>query len=512
MDFSGKTLTKNIFITLISQIIPVFLGILLVPFILRKLGLDRFGFLSMSWMIIGYFSIFDFGLSRVLTKIVSEKIGEVKISGESKNLDLSSTVWPIIKVMTIISLVLAGIAILIAPWIIQSFFNIPKLLWQESQQSFLILCFAVPIVTLTVAFRGILEAYQDFKISNLMQALIGFGNYVWPSFWVFYSSSLIGVTFGLVVIRLIVFVFLLKRVLYFIPLHKNKKLSLETQNNFYKKFINDLIHTLKLGGWITVSNIISPIASYLDRIILGYFLPIKELSFYTTPMDVSTRLWLIPNVVTRVVMPNFSGISNSNLELLNLNYERGLKFVFFLMGGPVFILIVFAKELMTLWVGSEFANLSYLIAQILIIGVFLNSVSSIPFLLLQARNKAHIPAKISIIFAPVYFIALIYLIPKYGSLGASLIWTMQFLLSMPLLFYYSRLEVKFNYLKYQFVILVFIGIAFALSFLSVIIIKLISFFTCSLGFIFYIWKYYFNDSERLFIKNLNSKFFGVIKK
>ena len=46
-----------------------------IPFLIKGLGEEKFGILSLAWVVIGYFSLFDFGIGRTLTKIVAEKIG-----------------------------------------------------------------------------------------------------------------------------------------------------------------------------------------------------------------------------------------------------------------------------------------------------------------------------------------------------------------------------------------------------------------------------------------------------
>ena len=56
--------------------LPLAVGVVVVPAIVRGLGTERFGFLSIVWMMIGYFSIFDLGLGRTLTKLVADRLGQ----------------------------------------------------------------------------------------------------------------------------------------------------------------------------------------------------------------------------------------------------------------------------------------------------------------------------------------------------------------------------------------------------------------------------------------------------
>jgi len=45
-----------------------------IPVTLRGLGTERFGALSLAWLLIGYLSLFDLGLGRALTKLAAERL------------------------------------------------------------------------------------------------------------------------------------------------------------------------------------------------------------------------------------------------------------------------------------------------------------------------------------------------------------------------------------------------------------------------------------------------------
>ena len=84
---SGSVLARNVLLNLLGQVAPLFAAIFTFPRIIKSIGTDRFGILSLAWVVIGYFSLFDFGLSRALTKLVAEKIGT------DRDQDIPSLVW-----------------------------------------------------------------------------------------------------------------------------------------------------------------------------------------------------------------------------------------------------------------------------------------------------------------------------------------------------------------------------------------------------------------------------------
>lgn len=72
---SGRLLARNTLWNLLGTLLPMGVAVVSIPPLVRALGLDRFGLLSLAWVVIGYFSLFDVGIGRALTKLVAEKLG-----------------------------------------------------------------------------------------------------------------------------------------------------------------------------------------------------------------------------------------------------------------------------------------------------------------------------------------------------------------------------------------------------------------------------------------------------
>jgi len=68
VEIHGGLLARNTLLNLLGQAVPLLVGVLTIPFIVHGLGTERFGLLSLAWVILGYFTIFDLGLGRATTK------------------------------------------------------------------------------------------------------------------------------------------------------------------------------------------------------------------------------------------------------------------------------------------------------------------------------------------------------------------------------------------------------------------------------------------------------------
>src|SRR5258708_10454016 len=72
----NRRLARNAVWNLLSLAAPMLVALGAIPVLIRTLGADRFGILTLAWMLIGYCSLFDLGLGRALTKLGSWGFGE----------------------------------------------------------------------------------------------------------------------------------------------------------------------------------------------------------------------------------------------------------------------------------------------------------------------------------------------------------------------------------------------------------------------------------------------------
>ena len=96
--------------------------------------------------------------------------------------------------------------------------------------------------------------------------------------------------------------------------------------------------------------------------------------------------------------------------------------------------IMFANEMLTLWLGASFAQNSFRVLQLLMIGVFVNGFAQVGFAVVQGAGRADLTAKFHLLELPVYIALLWYLLSRFGVVGAALAWSLRTLLDMTLLF------------------------------------------------------------------------------
>ena len=166
INYSGKLVARNTIYNLLGYGIPLVLALGLIPPLINNLGNERFGLLNLSWIVVGYFSFLDFGIGKALTKIIAEKIGL------NQNDQIPSLFWTSILLMLSVSILVAIIAIVLMPYLV-NIFHISKNMHDETLASFYALAVSIPIVSTMAGLRGFLEAYQKFGIINSIRIISG---------------------------------------------------------------------------------------------------------------------------------------------------------------------------------------------------------------------------------------------------------------------------------------------------------------------------------------------------
>src|SRR6202040_3913112 len=84
---------------------------------------------------------------------------------------------------------------------------------------------------------------------------------------------------------------------------------------------------LRFGGWITVSNVITPMMLYLDRFLIGALLSIAALTAYSVPMEMVSKSFILPAAVSGVMFPAFARSFATAPGALTALFARSLKLV-----------------------------------------------------------------------------------------------------------------------------------------------------------------------------------------
>jgi O-antigen/teichoic acid export membrane protein len=415
---SGRLLARNTIWNLLGNGAPLLIAVVAIPILIRELGKDRFGILALVWAVIGYASLFDLGLGRALTQMVAQKLGA------DEHDDVPGLVWTSLILMTMLGVVGGIVMAAVSPWLVDRALHVPSALQTETLRSFYLLSFSVPIVVGTAGLRGFLEAHQRFDVVNYLRIPTGIFAFAGPLLALPFSKTLPPVVAILLLGRIASWIAYLLFCMRISPALRERIL-------WHRHAVGPL---MKFGGWMTVSNVIGPIMVTMDRFVIGAVLSVTAVAYYATPYEAITRLWIIPSSVVAVVFPAFSATFAGDRERTAALYDRSVKYILISLFPVVLTVILFAPEILRVWLGAEFAAHSTAPLQWLTIGVFVSSLSLVPLALVQGSGRPDLTAKLHMLELPIYLIALFLLIQSHGIEGAALAWTGRVCLDAVVLF------------------------------------------------------------------------------
>lgn len=418
-------LVKNILYNLVGLGSPILLALLCIPPLIRALGTPAFGLLTLVWIVLGYFSIFDLGIGRALTLTVAAR----RAQGQTAN------IRPLVRTALVLTTVLGGaggiLLALVAAHLARLMGGNDATLVAQAQTALYCVAAALPFVTITAALRGVLEAYGRFDVTSAIRLGMGFVTYGGPLLVLQFRSGLVPVVMFLAVARAItwaVHAVAAKRVL---------PVAGDQQPWFDRAELRPLLVS---GGWMTVSNIISPLLTYLDRFVVAYLVGATTVAYYTTPYEAVSRLTIIAEAVLGVLFPALGAAMATNPERAGRLFGQSLRVMVAVMLPVATLLVVLAQPLLALWISPDFAGKSYRVLQILTLGIAVNCVARVTFTAVQSAGRSDTTAKLHLCELPVFLAVLYWLTSRHGIEGAALAWalraTVDFLL---LLWVQSRL-------------------------------------------------------------------------
>lgn len=416
---STRLLARNTAFNLVAQLAPLAVGLIAVPILIDALGPDRFGVLTLAWALIGYFGLFDLGLGRAMTQAVSEALGA---GDEARLTEVAAVSMTALFLLGIVGGVLLA---LLTPWLAFDVLRMHESLRPEAAKAFYLLAISLPFVLGTLGIRGLFEAHQHFGISALLRIPYGLFTFLGPLAVLPFSRSLTAIVGALVLGRVMMSVvhFVVGRRVYpWLQLIARGRAS-------------TVVPLLRTGGWMTVSNVVSPLMANLDRFLVGALLSMTAVAFYVTPYEVATKLLYLPGAVMGVFFPAFAATHAADPGRTTVLMDRVTRFLILVEVPIILLLVAFAREGLTLWVGTAFAGESVRVLQILALGVFVTSIGQVSFSFLQATGRADLPAKAHLIELPVYVALIFVLTRQFGLIGVAAAWTLRSTLDTALLWW-----------------------------------------------------------------------------
>lgn len=369
----------------------------------RSLSPEEFSLLLMAWALVGYAGILDLGLSRTVVVLVAKVRGdEIATSDILINAATLATCAGVLGCC----LVYFG-----APWIASNLIRVSPEEASDAVLGFRIIAFSVPLLLLFLVVQGFWDGLEKFGESNLQRVVSGSIPLVLATTLVLVAPAFSSAAAGILVGRALTAVLALSRGGVLVRLRRGQ-LNLTTFRAL-----------MGFGGWVTVSNAISPLMSYLDRYILAFAKSAGVVAYYAAPAELVLKLLILPVAITRSLYPKLAGVKSKAAK-------RGVVLhAYWLIGGAciplAMAMVLLAPWGVPLWLGSDLGGPSTPVFQLLAVGFAFSALAQVPFTQLHASGRPDLTAWLHVAEAAVFLPVIYLLSARYGLIGCAAAWVLR---------------------------------------------------------------------------------------
>jgi O-antigen/teichoic acid export membrane protein len=409
-----SSISRNAGLNMLGSVIPILISLGTVPPYLRLIGDVRYGVLALVWVFLGYAGLFEMGLGRATSKYIAEL-------RSASDAERSAVFWTAaganLAVGMVGGILLWAVAGLTLPLWVKS----DPVTQAEVARALPWMAAAVPLATVSSVLIGALEGCEQFGVLNAQNIGATVLVQIVPLCVAYWIGPKVDLLISAVVLsRMVANVPLLYSCARHVPLRHSPRID--------RAWIRRLF---SFGAWITVSGIVSPILASLDRFVIGFSRGAQAVTYYSIPYTFATKLWIIPGSLQRALFPRLS--AQRSLEAKDTTV-RGVFALTAILTPPVVMAILGVGWFFRLWIGSSAAARCTPAAELLLAGVWINSLAHVPYDLLQSQGRPDLTARFHLLeLAP--FVGLLWAgIHFAGVTGAALVWVIRVSADATLLF------------------------------------------------------------------------------
>ncbi len=363
--------------------------------------------LAIAWGLLGLSGMLDLGIGRATTKLTSDAIGRSDFDSIPVVL---KTAIQLSLFMSLGGALLLGVVLSLGA---NLFLKTQAIASSELNLAAIALSLALPFQAMSSTYKGVNEAFLNLRAISFIRMGLGASTFAVPLLIASFTNRVDCLVASILISRVMAFGFYRMcswscvREVTSVPGH-------------YSSSVKSKL--LVFGGWFTVSCVVNPIVSSMDRILLGSLVSATAVATYALPYEICTQSLIAVGAVTTIAFPHLS-------KSLAVSFVLAWKKFHHILGLCLLMMLIIAGGLYCLgaiilstWLGSEVTHDTVRTMQILALGLVPYTLGTISISFLHACARTDITAKVHlaelIVFVPLTY----YLIRDESAIGAAKAW------------------------------------------------------------------------------------------
>ncbi|HUG54117.1 MAG TPA: oligosaccharide flippase family protein [Vicinamibacteria bacterium] len=410
-------ISVNALSQLLAQAGVLALGLVASPVLVHGLGLEAYGLLVIVGVATSYFGFVELGLGRATVQLMAGHLARGEHAAAREVLWTSVTAFLVLGLAGGLALAAA------APLLVEHVFAVSSTFAPEAVVAFVLGAASLAIAMQRDVAASVATAMERFDLVGRVTLAAGALQTVVSVVLVLRGSSLAGVMLGGLAVQaaaLGVYWTISSRLL---PGLMPLRPDLET-----------LRRLVRFGGYVTVSQVVGPLLVHLEKVLIGAFAAVDQLPFYSVPYSLAWGLTVVPASLGAVLHPAMVRLmANQDHAGVRESLRRATRYSFVVLVGPVVVLVLYAPEILTVWMGAPFAARATVCLRILALAVLVNVLAWPSYQLLHAAGRADLTARYHVVELFLHVPVSIVLIARAGVAGAALAWLVRAVLDTALM-------------------------------------------------------------------------------
>ncbi len=471
-------------------------GLAYTPYMLRCLGQNEYGLYSLVSSVIAYLTLLDFGFGNAIIRYTAKFRAEDKLQEQWEMFGMFLIVYSLIGIMAFCG----GLAL---------YFNVDNLFDRtmtnaelgQARIMMLLLTINLAITFPLSIFGSIITAYENFifqRLISIVRIIISTGVLV----------LVLAIGFKAVALVIVQTIFNIL-VLLINVIYCRKKLGIKIV--FNKIDVPFLKEISVYSFWIFLNAIMDKIYWGSGQFVLGAISGTAAVAIFSVAIMLQQMYMQFSTSIASVLLPKLTAMTakkKSEVEISDLFIRTG-RLQFIVMSLILAGFIIFGKEFIIAWAGNDYL-LSYHVALIFFVALFIPLIQNTGIAILQARNQMKFRSLLYLFISIISLTFQFFLSRQMGVIGCAIAIGIALIIGQGIVmnWYYQKRQ-HIDILKFWkqigrmlippamlTILASFISRSIDLSNLIRLIVGILVFAGC---YIFVIWKLCMNTNERQLI-------------
>jgi O-antigen/teichoic acid export membrane protein len=401
---TSQRVASNVAFSAAGRAWSALLLVVTIPIVLHGIGVSAYGIFVFVNVLLGYVAFLDFGLTAAVVRSVAIHRSRRDDAG------LERSVGTALTILLGLGLLGGATIALAAPFAVDQFLHVPSALREDARFAFRVAGVGFACNMVLVVYGAIVQGIQRLDVFASRTVILSTANSAAQIAAVTLGGglrALVLVTIGLTAASFVVFVLATRHLL---P-------SLRVRPGFDRAALKELVG---FGSMRFLNQAAGQVTFQVDLVIIGAFLPISVVTYYSVPLNVAQKYVVVEDSVASAFFPAAVELhSRGDRERLHRLYLTAMKLVFVLMGFLAVVSVALSWQILDLWLGRAMADNASRIFAVLAVAYCIAAMIGIPAMASDATGHQRWTAAFAMMSAALNVGLTLLFVPLVGAIGAA---------------------------------------------------------------------------------------------